>query len=94
MAYARAEFRVDYPEFEQTSNDTIDAALARSAAVVSETVWGDRFELALGLRTASYLAASPFGFRARPQSKMPSPYQEQWDALVATLPRRGLVLHG
>jgi hypothetical protein len=96
MAYDISQFRTTYPEFSATTTAHVFAKLTLAQERISEAVWGEHYNSAVGLMTAVLLASSPFAFRARPNPQAQpsaSTYQEQLDRLRQAVPRRILVLY-
>lgn len=90
-----SEFRVQYPEFDGTSSAYVSACLTRAGALIDASVWGELYEEAIGLQTASMLVQSPSGLRARPSpalSGAEAPYTRRLEDLRRAVPRRGVVL--
>lgn len=90
------DFRERYPEFNAVSTSTVQAALTLAGTLVTESVWGELWPSAIGLKTASLIVQSPNGFRARP-SPQGAPNEATYTRRLAELrqavPRRGLVLN-
>ena len=65
MTVTRASFLEAKPEFAKAGTAQIDAALAFAEAETSDEAFGDSRDLAVILKTADILAASPAGRDAR-----------------------------
>ena len=94
MSYTLSDFRTGFPEFAQTTDANVTAAITRAGSYVSETVFGTFFNEAMGLKTAQMLTASPTGIRARAGGASESKYDRQWRDLIRQMPRATLTAYG
>lgn len=95
MAVSVSGFLAEFPEFVLTNTNFSALVLAKLTAAtphVSRTLWADRYEHAVYLKTAHMLAMSPNGesMRLHKYSEK-TVYSQQWDEEIRALPVRMLV---
>lgn len=93
MALTVAQFKANFPEFEDTPDATVSGYLERAKKYWPAEVLGDLHDEAVGLQTAILATSSPLGLRARPASKARSEYLERLDDLLALSSRRLLAIY-
>ena len=79
------DFRAGFPEFNAVSPTMVQSHLDETALELAAADWGNRFDTAHGLLTASRLWSSPFGATMRLDNegnKRDDPYLEQYENLV------------
>jgi hypothetical protein len=94
LTYALADFRADFPEFDDSLDAPVSAALARAKRYYDDDVFGaGLWQEAVGLKTALILTSSPKGFRARPTSATESQYSMRLAELIQAMPRKTLTIY-
>lgn len=85
----RADFLIQFPEFEAVDTAQIDAFLAAALLEIDADIWGAKADQGQAYLTAHKLALSPFGNGTRqvPKDYMRTPhgtttYGAEYDALV------------
>jgi hypothetical protein len=68
MAFTVSSFKVAYPEFANTPDATVQAKLDMAYRGLDSRRFGDRYDDAVGLKTAHLLSLAPFGTQARLES--------------------------
>lgn len=61
MAVTASDMKARFPEFLALEDSFIDLKLAEAAIFLDATVWGSRYDTALGYQAAHLLAITPFG---------------------------------
>jgi len=89
VAVSVREFRVEFPEFEETDQAIVQSRINMATRQVNSTVYGGKTNDAIKLLTAHLIAMSPLGEQAKlKKENRGTIYGDQYEEI------RGQVAHG
>jgi hypothetical protein len=92
VAVTLAQFRIEYPEFDETGDTLIQPRL--DAWNDTLNAFGDLHDQAVYKRTALDLSETVFGLSMAPNSLEPDKYEKAWDRILRMSYRRAQISGG